>query len=137
MNIMTSLQGFPYFAAYLGAALVYMWVFSKAYTLITPYNEWKLIKDEQNTSAAIAFSGAMIGFCLALASAANNSLAFVDFTLWGVVALVAQLLAFAIIRFVYMPKIIERIHNNEISAGIVSGAISLGVGLLNAACMSY
>jgi len=41
------------------------------------------------------------------------------------------------LRFTFMPKIAERIQNNEVSAGVMLGAMSVAVGLLNAACMSY
>jgi putative membrane protein len=36
-----------------------------------------------------------------------------------------------------MPKIAERIEQNEVSAGIMLAALSIAVGLLNAACMTY
>jgi putative membrane protein len=36
-----------------------------------------------------------------------------------------------------MPKISERIENNETSAGVMLGLVSVAVGILNAACMSY
>jgi putative membrane protein len=36
-----------------------------------------------------------------------------------------------------MPKIAERINNNEVSAGIILGSMSVAVGMLNAACMTY
>ncbi|GAL04316.1 membrane protein [Photobacterium aphoticum] len=52
-------------------------------------------------------------------------------------ALIAQLIAFAILRFGFMPKIVERIEAGEIPAGILMAAVSVSVGLLNAACMTY
>lgn len=136
-TLMPSLIGFPYFVLYLVSALVYMWVFTKVYTHITPYNEWKLIKEDENCAAAMALGGSIIGFSLALASAATNSVAYLDFAFWGLVAMLVQLLTFAIIRFVYMPRIICRIKDGQVSAGAISAAISISVGLLNAACMSY
>ena len=66
-----------------------------------------------------------------------NSASLVDFVVWGVVAIVAQVIAFLLLRFTFMPKIAERIINNEISAGTILAAISIAVGLLNAACMTY
>ena len=47
------------------------------------------------------------------------------------------LLAFAFLRFTFMPKIAERINDDEVSAGIMLGGVSISVGLLNAACMTY
>jgi putative membrane protein len=54
-----------------------------------------------------------------------------------VVALIAQLIAFLVVRFLFMPKIVQRINDNELSAGIMLGGTSVAVGLLNAACMTY
>ncbi|MCP9476749.1 DUF350 domain-containing protein [Marisediminitalea aggregata] len=135
--VMDSLAGLANFAMYFAISIVYLFIFKIVYAFVTPHDEWKLVKEQQNVSAAIGFGGAMIGFSLALASAASNSLGLIDFTLWGVVAVVAQSFAFALLRFTFMPKIAERINNNEISAGIMLAAVSVAVGLLNAACMTY
>ncbi len=125
------------FALYFGISLVFLMLFKFVYTIVTPHDEWTLIKEQQNVAASIGFGGAIIGFAIALASAASNSVSLLDFATWGVIALIAQCLAFAVVRFIFMPKIVERIEQNEISAGVVLGATSIAIGLLNAACMSY
>ena len=135
--VMQSLSGVMGFALYFSVAIAMLLVFKWVYALITPHDEWKLVKDEQNTAAAIGFIGAILGFSLALASAASNSVSLIDFVIWGVVALIAQSIAFLIVRFIFMPKVVERITNNEVSAGIMLGGTSAAVGLLNAACMTY
>lgn len=131
------LTGLINFAIYFAVSLVLLVVFKFIYALVTPHDEWKLIKEDQNVAASVAFGGAVLGFALALASAASNSVSLIDFVIWGGVALVAQTAAFGIVRFGFMPKIVERVENNEISAGIMLAAISVAVGLLNAACMTY
>jgi putative membrane protein len=135
--IQASLLGLVDFASYFAVSILLLLAFKFIYALITPHDEWKLVKEEQNTAAAIGFMGAVIGFALALASAASNSESLLDFVVWGFVALIAQTIAFAIVRFIFMPKIVQRINDNEVSAGIVLGGISIAVGLLNAACMTY
>jgi putative membrane protein len=125
------------FALYFISALVLMLVFKLVYTLVTPHDEWALIKDAQNTAAAIAFGGAVLGFAIAVGGAASNSVAYLDFVVWAAVALIAQLLAFVFLKFTFMPKISERIENGEVSAGIMLGLVSVAVGVLNAACMTY
>jgi len=132
-----SLLGLIDFVIYFGVSLVLLLGFKWAYTLITPHDEWELVKDKHSTAAAIGLVGAVIGFSIALAGAASNSVSLVDFVIWGVVALLAQLLAFAFLRFTFMPKIAERINDDEVSAGIMLGGVSISVGLLNAACMTY
>lgn len=135
--IQASLSGLLSFVMYFVISIVYLFIFKIVYAWVTPHDEWKLVREEKNVAAAIGFGGAMIGFSLALASAASNSLGLVDFSLWGVVAVIAQSLAFALLRFSFMPSIVQRINDNEVSAGIMLAAMSIAVGLLNAACMTY
>ncbi|GLS27239.1 DUF350 domain-containing protein [Marinibactrum halimedae] len=125
------------FSAYFLGAIVALIVFKFIYSLLTPQDEWLLIKNDRNTAAAIGFGGTIVGFAIALSGAISNSISLIDFTIWAVVALIAQVLAFAILRFAFMPMIVKRIEDNEISAGIMLAAVSIAVGLLNAACMTY
>lgn len=136
-TIQQSLLGLGDFALYFAIALVLLLTFKFIYVLITPHDEWKLVKEDKNTAAAIGFIGAVIGFSIALGGAATNSTSLIDFAIWGVVGLIAQTVAFAIVRFIFMPRIVERINDNEVSAGIVLGGISIAVGILNAACMTF
>lgn len=126
-----------HFSAYFGLSLIFVVVFKFIYALVTPHDEWKLIKEEKNIAAAIGFGGAVIGFAIALSGAASNSVSLIDFATWGLIALAAQSLAFLVVRFVFMPRIVDRIVANETSAGIMLAATSISVGLLNAACMAY
>lgn len=135
--VLESLSGLSNFGLYFGISIVLLFVFKIAYALVTPHDEWKLVKDDRNTAAAVGFGGAIVGFCIALAGAVSNSESLIDFGIWGFVALVAQVLAFLLLRFSFMPKIAERIDNQEVSAGIMLASMSIGVGMLNAACMSY
>lgn len=136
-TILNSIAGLGHFAAYFAVSIVLLFIFKIVYAFVTPHDEWKLVKQEKNLAAAIGFGGAIIGFALALSSAVANSASLVDFIVWGVVAIIAQVVAFLLLRFTFMPRIAERIINNEISAGTILGAISVAVGLLNAACMTY
>lgn len=131
------LAGVINFALYFGVSIAFLLIFKFAYTLVTPHDEWHLIKEQKSTAAAIGFGGAILGFSLALAGAATNSISIVDYATWALIALVAQCLAFAIIRFGFMPKIVQRIEDNEVSAGIMLGVVNVAIGVLNAACMSY
>ncbi len=137
-TIMHSLAGLDNFALYFGLSIVFLFIFKLVYALVTPHDEWKLVKEEKNCSCSYwIWRGRIIGFAIALGSAASNSVAVVDFAIWALVAVVAQSLAFAILRFSFMPKIAERINNNEVSAGVMLASMSIAVGLLNAACMTY
>ncbi len=130
-------HGFMAFLMSFGTAIAFLLAFKFAYAMATPQKEWDLIKNQKNTAAAIGFGGAVIGFALALASAANGSAGLMDFAKWGAVALVAQLVAFWLVRLFLIRDIQKRLEENETSAGVILGATSIAVGLLNAACMSY
>lgn len=135
--LLTSLSGLGPFLLYFSLSILMLLLFKWLYVLVTPWDEWKLIKENQNLAAAIALVGAFVGFSLAVASAAANSVSLLDFAVWGLIALVAQLLAFALVRLVFLPRIAERINKGQVSAGTVVGGLSVAVGLLNAACITY
>ena len=86
------------FALYFGSAIALLFIFKVVYAFVTPHDEWLLIKDQQNTAASIAFGGAIVGFAIAVGGAASNSVAYLDFVVWALLALVAQLLAFVILK---------------------------------------
>ena len=109
-------------------------VFTLAYTRVTRHNEFALIK-EKSIAAAVAFAGSVMGFALPLASAMTQSVTVVEMLLWGLVALIVQLLVYQLIRLP-MPRISERIETNEVAAGIWLGTCSLVAGILSAASMT-
>ncbi len=124
----------PEFLAFFVVSLVLMIVFVAVYTNVTRHSEIKLIK-ENSVAAAIAFSGSMIGFALPLASAMISSATILEMIIWGVIALIVQIIVYLLVRLP-MPRVSERIEQNEIAAGIWLGAASLTAGILNAASMT-
>ncbi|NTX80395.1 DUF350 domain-containing protein [Serratia proteamaculans] len=132
MDILSALAAF---ASYFFSGFAMVLVFLFVYTRITPHDEWALIKAD-NQSAAFGFVGACLGYVIPLASAAINSVSLLDYLLWGVVALVVQLLLFTAVK-IYMPRISDKIESNHVAAGIFLGGVSISGGILNAACMTY
>ena len=65
-TIMQSLAGLDNFALYFGLSIVFLFIFKLVYALVTPHDEWKLVKEEKNIAAAIGFGGTIIGFAIAL-----------------------------------------------------------------------
>jgi len=122
------------FLLFFVVAVVFTIVFVGVYTRVTKHNEIALIK-KNSTAAAVAFSGSLIGFALPLASTMINSVTIVELVLWGLVALIVQVLVYLAIR-VPMPRISERIETDEVAAGIWLGACSVVAGILNAASMT-
>ncbi len=125
----------PGFAIYFASAMILLAIFVTIYTRLTPQHEWTLIRNG-NTAASLSLGGALIGFVLPLGSVIVNSLSLVDMLIWGGVALIVQLLVFSMLRLL-LPQLPARITNNETAAGGISAAFAVGIGILNAACMTY
>ena len=133
--ILDSLAGLPAFLLYFISSYALILIFSFIYTKITPHCEWTLMK-ENNASAAIAFVFTLLGYSIPLASASFNSYNLVDFLIWGVIAMVTQIVTYYSVRL-YMPKLTQRLNNNELPAGIFLGGCALVTGIINAFSMSY
>ena len=130
-----TLAGFDDFLVYFLAGLALVALFLAIYVRATPYREFALVRDG-NVAAAASVSGAFIGFILPLASAVAHSVNLVDMVIWGAIALVVQLAAYGAARTL-LPGLAQGIAAGNAAEGIVLGALSLGIGILNAACMSY
>lgn len=139
-TLVTHTTAFPAFAQYFGACLVALLAFVLLYTLITPQNEFALIR-VGNTAAAISFAGALIGFVLPLASVMIHAHGLVDLAIWSAIGLVVQLLAFVLAAVILVgvsdirARIRERFDVNDVAAGTFLGVFSLIIGILNAAAM--
>lgn len=129
------LSGLPAFAAYFALAVLLAIVFVAIYVRITPHPEIKLIR-EGNVAAAASLGGALIGFAIPLASAIENSVSLLDMLIWSAVALVVQLIGFALARLA-VRDISAQIADGKLAAGVFLGAVAIAIGLLNAASMTY
>ena len=134
-TLLASVAGFPEFISFFFLAILLIALFCRFYTWITPQDELALIK-ENNSAAAIAFAGALIGFALPLSSAITHSLSLADCAIWGAIALVVQVLTFAVVRFA-LKQLPERINKGEVAAGVFSAGCSVAIGLINSASMTY
>ena len=130
-----SLQGLDEFLAYFGLSIVFVALFLAVYVRITPYREIALIR-AGNSAAAASLSGALIGFVLPLAAAVEHSVNPFDMAIWASIALIVQLLVYAVARLI-LPELNRHIPEGKSASGIFLGAISLAAGILNAASMSY
>lgn len=129
------LAGLPTFFSYFAIGGIIMLACITLYNKLTPLDEWELIK-QGDTAAAVAFAGSLLGFMIPLSSAIENAQTNIECVLWGVVAVVVQLIAFFAVRL-FVPSISEQIKRGEMAAGIQLAAISLSVGMLNAASMTF
>lgn len=130
-----SFAGIDAFLAYLAVALVLLGAFLYVYTRITPWDDFGLIR-AGNMAASFSLTGAVLGFIAPLASAVQHSANLVDMAIWGAIALLTQVVAFIAVK-VIMPSVTREIPAGNGAQGFFLGSLSLAVGLLSAACMSF
>ncbi len=129
-----SIEQYWLYLKYMLAALGMTVVFGAVYLRITPAEELRLIKGG-NLACALSFGGALVGFCVTLASSIAHNVNFLDFIVWGAAAALVQILVYfaatGIIRGAS-----EELMDNNVAVGALFGAVSVSIGLLNAACLS-
>lgn len=132
---MVSISGLPAFLAYFGSALGLVALFLVVYVTATPHREFALIR-AGNVAAAVALGASLVGYALPLSMAIYNAQSLLDCLVWGLVALVVQVLAYWLARLL-LPDLSRRIADGELASAILLGAISLSVGIIDAASMTY
>ena len=125
----------PSFLSYLVVAMLLLAGFLLIYVKVTPYDEIDLIR-KGNVAAAISLSGALLGFAMPVANVIAHSDALLDLTVWGIIAGVIQLLTYLVARLV-LPRLAVDIPSGKISEATLLAALSVTIGLINAACMTY
>src|SRR3954462_11345552 len=90
VTALTALSDFLSFFL-IATALVGLYLF--VYTLATAHNEFALIR-QNVVSAAVALGLSLIGFALPLSSAVVHAKTVMDCLMWGLVALVVQILVY-------------------------------------------
>jgi putative membrane protein len=129
------LSALPQFLSYFLVALLMVSVFWSIYTFLTPHDELALIR-EGNTSAALAITGALLGFALPVAAAITHSVSLMALVQWSLVAMAVQLAVYTLLRLL-MPGLNASIVQDRPAGAILLAGLSLLCGLLNAAAMHY
>jgi putative membrane protein len=133
--ILVTLQaGLPLLVGQFALTLLLLAVGMAIYMAITPYHEMRLIR-AGNAAGGIVLAGALIALAIPLAATLATSGFALDILIWGVVALVLQLLAFA------AAALLIRGLRGMIEAGNVAAAwllvgFQIAVALLNAGAMA-
>ena len=127
------LQAYAYLI-HLLAGFAMLAAFAFVYLHVTPFDEIALIR-RGNVAAALSFAGALIGFCLTLASSIMHSDGFVVFVSWAAGAMLVQVLTYALTtRIVHNMN--EAITEDNVAMGTLMFSVSVVVGIVNAACLS-
>jgi putative membrane protein len=131
---MTAMPAVLSYVLYLATAIAVIMAFFVVYTRVTPYDEVHLIR-EGNSAAALSLSGTLLGFSITVASAMTHTSDYYQFLGWGLVGMLVQLLVFVVAtRLLRMSK--DQIEAGNSAFGGLLGAISLSIGLVNAASIS-
>ena len=125
----------PAFLSYFAVAVALIAVFLLVYVNVTPYDEIALIR-QGNTAAAISLGGAMLGFAMPVANVIAHSDTLADLAAWSAIAGVIQILAYLVARFA-LPQLTADIPAGKVAPASFLAALSLTIGLTNAACMTY
>jgi len=133
--MLPALTKLPDFALFFSVSLALVGVYLLVYTLATSHNEFGLIR-QNNVAAALSLGLSLTGFALPLSSAVVHSTSIVDLAIWGLVAIVVQLVVYMLVRVV-LPNLSARIAAGELAAALFLGAASLAAGVINAAAMSF
>lgn len=126
-------EGFPDFLLYGAVTLGLLTVGCVVHILLTPMKEMQLIRDG-NVAAGIGVAAVIVGLAIPMAACLASAASVYDVVIWGVVAILLQMLAFRAADLILrdLPKRIER---NEIGAAMVLAAVKLAAAMVMAAAL--
>jgi putative membrane protein len=103
------------------------------YMGVTPFRERELLRNG-NPAAATVLGGALVAIAIPLAALLATTGALLDILVWGVVAVLLQLLTVVIVLHL-LRGMRAMIEAGQVAAAIPLVAAQLSIGLLNAAAM--
>ena len=127
------ITGLPFLISHLFITLCLLFIGITSYIFLTPIKELKLIKD-WNLSASISFSGALLGIGIPLASSLSVSNSILEIIIWGLTAIVLQLLCFKVTD-TFLKDLSKRIEDNQLATSILLFSIKISVSLINSAAI--
>ena len=130
-EIQAFVTGFPDFLLFTGIAGIMLIVAVAIYIKLTPWRELALVKD-QNGAAGLALAGAVVGLAIPIAACLATSVSLIGLLIWGVVALILQLLAYRITD-VLLRDLPRRIEEDQAGPAIVLIGAKLASSMLLAA----
>ncbi len=126
--------GLPVLLLQLAATLGLLGLGAAIYTAVTPFHEFRLVR-EGNAAAGISLAGTLVALAIPLAATLATSPVPLDILLWGLVALVVQLLAFLLASRL-IPGLRAMIERDNPAAACVLVGVQIAVALLNAGAMA-
>ena len=126
--------GFINFIGYLFTAVVLLAAFMFIYSVTTPYNEFREVRDG-NVAASVAFSGAILGFIFPLMAAIFYTHNLFEMAKWAAITGIVQMVLFQVLHQINGCG--NCIRERKVAPAILLATMSIAVGMLNAICISY
>ena len=104
------------------------------YMAITPFHEMRLVR-AGNAAAGIVLAGSMGALAIPLAATLATSRFTLDILIWGLVALVLQLLTF-VVATLLLRGLRAMIEAGNVAAAWLLMGVQIAVALLNAGAMA-
>ena len=134
-SILTALgTGLPVLLVQLAVTLALLVAGVAVYTRITPFDERRLVA-EGNAAGGLTLAGSIVALAIPLAATLATSTVVLDILLWGVVALILQLVAFAVATLL-IRDLRGQIESGNVASASALVGVQLGVALINAAAMA-
>jgi len=133
-NVLAALgQGLPMLLLQFAVVLVLLIVGMLVYMAITPFHERELMQ-RGNAAAATVLGGALVALAIPLAALLATSGAVLDIVVWGIVAVILQLVTVLVVSLL-LRGMRTMIEAGQVAAAIPLVAAQLSIALLNAAAM--
>ena len=131
--IQTFVKGFPDFLIHGGVTLALLMAGCIVHMLLTPMKEMQLIR-AGNVSAGISVGAVIVGLAVPMSACLATATTVYDILIWGVVAILLQLLAFRASDLLLrdLPKRIER---DEVGAALVLAGVKIAAAMIMSAAL--
>ncbi len=134
-SILTALgTGLPVLLVQLAVTLALLVAGVAVYTRITPFDERRLVA-EGNAAGGLTLAGSIVALAIPLAATLATRAVVLDILLGGVVALILQLVAFAVATLL-IRDLRGQIESGNVASAAALVGVQLGVALINAAAMA-
>ncbi len=126
--------GLPVLVLQLAITLLLLGAGVGCYMALTPFHEMRLVR-AGNAAGGVVLMGAVVALAIPLAATLATSLVTLDILLWGLVAVVLQLLAFLLTAALFR-GLRDMIEAGNVAAACVIAGVQIAVALINAGAMA-
>ena len=130
----TLATGIPVLIAQFATTLAILAAGAACYMALTPFHETALIRDG-NTAAGVVLGGTLVALAIPLAATLATSRVTLDILIWGLVAMILQLLVFVATAALFR-DLRGAIERGNLGAAIALVGVQVSVALLNAGAMA-